>query len=195
MFLLCVCADQHNLRMPPLQVGRSRTTGLNWVEDMTWTRSLDAGWNLGVVRKHARKLIDQLGSSGQLAVRGQSHVGLGWHAPGAWCWHMVIRVPRAEHFSTHFQCELRTYDVPFCSAQRGDSRHANTSRFWILALYGALIRCVQPSCNLQVLDDGSEHQHRFSFSVDLGCLDHVVRTMTVSWCHIDAPATLMPYMF
>ncbi len=53
------------------QVGRARTTGLNWVEDMEWSRSLDAGWSLSVVRKHARKLIDQLGASGQLRVGTQ----------------------------------------------------------------------------------------------------------------------------
>ncbi len=29
----------------------------------------------------------------------------------------------------------------------------------------------------QVLDDGSEHQHRFSFSADVSVVEHVSRTM------------------
>lgn len=77
------------------EVGRARTSGLNWVEDMEWTRSLDAGWNLAAMRKHGKKLLDSHGASGQVSV----------------------------------------------------------------------------------LDDGSEHQHRYSLSADVSILEHVTRTM------------------
>ncbi len=36
--------------------------------------------------------------------------------------------------------------------------------------------CTHALCP-QVLDDGSEHQHRFSFSADVSIVDHVKRYM------------------
>jgi len=80
------------------EVGRGKTTGSGWVEDMEWTNSLDVGWNLATVRRHARRLIDQHGGSGALSV----------------------------------------------------------------------------------LDDGSEHQHRFSFSADVSIVGDVVKHMSES---------------
>ncbi|KAL6753958.1 sucrose-6F-phosphate phosphohydrolase-domain-containing protein [Haematococcus lacustris] len=77
------------------EVGRARTNGQNWVEDQEWTRQLDVGWNLAVVRKHGRKLMEQYADSGRLSV----------------------------------------------------------------------------------LDDGSEHQHRFSLSADISIAEHVMRTL------------------
>ncbi len=52
------------------EVGRAKTSGLNWVEDMEWTRQLDRGWNLDRVRRHARRLMDQYNGTGQLNVSG-----------------------------------------------------------------------------------------------------------------------------
>lgn len=49
------------------EVGRGRSSGDGWREDMEWTRQLDQGWNLEVVRKHARSLMHRYDSS-QLSV-------------------------------------------------------------------------------------------------------------------------------
>ena len=48
------------------------TSGSNpsWVEDLTWTNSLDAGWNLAALRKAAQPLFDKYqGRPGVLTVR------------------------------------------------------------------------------------------------------------------------------
>lgn len=60
-----------------LQVGRARTTGLNWVEDLEWTRQLDVGWDLSVLRKQGKALMGQFGASGQLSVSGGAWGGVG----------------------------------------------------------------------------------------------------------------------
>lgn len=83
------------------EVGRGRSNGDGWVEDMEWTRRLDQGWDLQVVRRHARSLMDH-------------------------------------------------YDIS----------------------------------QLSVLDDGSEHQHRFSLTAELSIVGEVVREMADS-CRRD----------
>ncbi|KAF5835213.1 sucrose-6F-phosphate phosphohydrolase-domain-containing protein [Dunaliella salina] len=83
------------------EAGRGRTSGDGWAEDMEWTRRLDQGWDLQVVRRHARSLMNR-------------------------------------------------YDIS----------------------------------QLSVLDDGSEHQHRYSLTAELSIVGEVVREMADS-CRRD----------
>eukprot|EP00210_Caulerpa_lentillifera_P006877 g6574.t1 len=41
--------------------GRSRATGLNWIEDITWSSMLDKHWNLGLVREAGDALVYNFG--------------------------------------------------------------------------------------------------------------------------------------
>jgi hypothetical protein len=45
------------------EAGRGRGNGDGWTEDMEWTRQLDVGWDLHVVRKHAGNLMRRFDSS------------------------------------------------------------------------------------------------------------------------------------
>jgi hypothetical protein len=42
-----------------MQAAQTGSYSTDWVEDCTWTRTLDAGWNLAAVRDMARPLLDK----------------------------------------------------------------------------------------------------------------------------------------
>ena len=48
--------------------GRSTATGHKWIEDTNWTLSLDAAWNLDVVRRLARQMVNHFNDEGMLAI-------------------------------------------------------------------------------------------------------------------------------
>lgn len=48
--------------------GRCSASGLKWIEDANWTLSLDAGWNLDVVRRIARQLVSAFNDDSLLCV-------------------------------------------------------------------------------------------------------------------------------
>ncbi len=49
--------------------GRRASSGLEWVEDLTWAKRLDACWDLGLARRVAGQLVNQYKDSGMVKVR------------------------------------------------------------------------------------------------------------------------------
>ena len=49
-------------------LGRTRATGLEWIEDLEWARRLDACWNLATARKVAAKLMGHYNDPGKVKV-------------------------------------------------------------------------------------------------------------------------------
>ncbi|KAG2447799.1 hypothetical protein HYH02_007256 [Chlamydomonas schloesseri] len=48
--------------------GRTAASGLKWIEDTNWTLSLDAGWNLDVVRRLARQVMGHYNDDSLLCI-------------------------------------------------------------------------------------------------------------------------------
>ncbi len=48
--------------------GRSAATGLCWEEDLQWAARLDVGWDLGLARRLAAKLVNNYSNPGLLKV-------------------------------------------------------------------------------------------------------------------------------
>ena len=48
--------------------GRTRASGLEWIEDLEWAKKLDACWNLATARKVAAKLIGHYNDPGKVKV-------------------------------------------------------------------------------------------------------------------------------